>query len=117
MKKKLAFLSLALSTSVFVNSKVFANEFEPIHPQVDKSLISGCQKVWTGTVARTRIYNQPNTTGNKVYAYIGSGSNNDYIGWTDNTDMIKVLFKTINSSKLTGYTNSSCKIEWIDYKG
>lgn len=82
-----------------------------------QGLIAGCQKVWSGTVRRLRIYSQPGTTGEKVFAYTGTGSNSDYVGWTADQNVIKTLFASVNSGSLTGYTNSSCKLEWLDYRG
>ena len=77
---------------------------------------SGCEKVWSGKIGRLRIYDQPGSTGKKVFAYIDPGRNSDYVGWSDDPNMIKALFLTRdNGRSIQGYTNPQCKIEWIDY--
>jgi len=77
---------------------------------------TGCKKVWNGQIARLRIYDQPGSTGNKVFAYKTPGSNADYVGYSDDSNVIKALFLARdNQNSITGYTNEYCKIEWIDY--
>ena len=77
---------------------------------------SGCEKVWKGVVARLRIYDQPASTGKKVFAYISPGHNKNYVGYTDDPNMIQALFLARdNDVNIQGYTNSRCRIEWIDY--
>ena len=77
---------------------------------------SSCEKVWKGSVARLRVYDQPATTGKKVFAYLSPGSNSNYVGYSDDPNMIKALFLARdNGNGIQGYTNSKCRIEWIDY--
>ena len=81
-----------------------------------KSKSSGCEKVWTGTIARLRIYDQPASTGNKVFVYLAPGSNSNYVGYTADANVIKALFLARdNGNTVTGYTNNQCRIEWLDY--
>ena len=75
-----------------------------------------CEKVWNGVIARLRIYDQPGSTGKKVFAFVSPGSNYDYVGYTDDANMIQALFLArTNKNPLMGYTNSKCRIEWIDF--
>ncbi|NTW64649.1 MAG: hypothetical protein HGA46_11400 [Chlorobiaceae bacterium] len=84
-------------------------------PELKVSL-PGCEKVWSGVIARLRIYDQPATTGKKVFAYVSPGDNKDYIGYTDDPNMIHALFLARdNANNIQGYTNAKCRIEWIDY--
>ena len=84
-------------------------------PQI-KASSSGCAKVWNGSIARLRIYDQPGSTGQRVFAYVAPGRNSNYIGNTDDPTMIKALFLARdNGNSLQGYTNAQCRIEWIDY--
>jgi hypothetical protein len=77
---------------------------------------TGCEKVWKGSVARLRIYDQPATTGKKVFAYLSPGNNSNYVGYSDDPNMIKALFLARdNGNEIQGYTNSKCRIELIDY--
>ncbi len=81
-----------------------------------KATAASCQKVWTGVVARLRIYDQPASTGKKVFVYTSPGSNSNYVGYSDDSNLIQALFLARdNGNTIQGYTNSSCKIEWIDY--
>ena len=81
-----------------------------------KGTSSRCQKVWSGTIARLRVYDQPGTTGKKVFAYKSPGHNKDYVGYSDDPNMIKALFLARdNGNAIQGYTNVKCKIEWLDY--
>ncbi|HEV7859080.1 MAG TPA: hypothetical protein VGO91_10730 [Pyrinomonadaceae bacterium] len=77
---------------------------------------TGCNKVWSGSIGRLRIYDQPDSTGKKVFAYVAPGSNSDYIGYSDDPNVINALFLARdNARSITGYTNANCKIEWLDY--
>ena len=81
-----------------------------------KARSTGCEKVWNGVIARLRVYDQPGSTGKKVFAYVAPGNNKNYIGYTDDPTMIKALFLARNNENtIQGYTNSSCRIEWLDY--
>lgn len=84
-------------------------------PEISASA-RGCEKVWKGTIARLRIYDQPASTGKKVFAYLSPGNNTNYVGCSDDPNMIKALFLARdNGNSIQGYTNSKCRIEWIDY--
>ena len=73
-------------------------------------------KAWTGKIARLRVFDQPTGNGRKVLAYISPGNNSDYIGESDDPNVIHVLFLARgNARPIQGYTNNSGKIEWLDY--
>ena len=77
---------------------------------------SGCEKVWNGSIGRLRVYDQPGSTGKKVFAYVAPGHNANYVGWSDDPNVIHALFLARdNGQSLTGYTNANCRIEWLDY--
>jgi hypothetical protein len=77
---------------------------------------TGCEKVWSGSIGRLRVYDQPASTGKKVFAYIAPGANSNYVGYSDDQNVIKALFLARDNGRvITGYTNASCKIEWLDY--
>ena len=81
-----------------------------------QAMSSGCQKVWSGTIARLRIYDQPGSTGKKVFAYVAPGGNVNYVGYSDDRNVIHALFLARDNGRaVMGYTNDSCKIEWLDY--
>ena len=81
-----------------------------------KATAASCEKVWRGIVARLRIYDQPASTGKKVFVYTSPGSNSNYVGYSDDPNVIQALFLARdNENTIQGYTNSSCKIEWVDY--
>jgi len=77
---------------------------------------TGCEKVWSGTIARLRIYDQPGSTGKKVFAYVSPGANTNYVGYSEDPNMIEALFRARdNGNAVQGYTNAQCRIEWMDY--
>ena len=77
---------------------------------------SGCEKVWSGSIGRLRVYDQPASTGKKVFAYKSPGTNADYVGYSDDPNVVHALFLARDNGRaITGYTNASCKIEWLDY--
>ena len=77
---------------------------------------AGCQRVWTGSIARLRVYDQPASTGKKVFAYTAPGHNANYVGYSDDPNVVHALFLARdNGRSITGYTNASCRIEWLDY--
>ncbi len=81
-----------------------------------KSISSGKAKVWNGKIGRLRIYDQPESTGKKVFAYKAPGENGNYVGYSDDPDIIQALFSARDNGKaISGYTNNQCRIEWIDY--
>lgn len=81
-----------------------------------KATKAGCQKVWSGSIARLRIYDQPGSTGNKVFAYVAPGHNTNYVGYSEDPNMIEALFRARdNGNAVQGYTNAQCRIEWMDY--
>jgi hypothetical protein len=76
---------------------------------------AGCEKSWNGSIKRLRVYDQPGT-GKKVFAYKAPGNNADYIGYSDDPNVIQALFLARDNGRtLQGYTNASCRIEWLDY--
>lgn len=77
---------------------------------------STCGQVWSGSIARLRIYNQPASTGKRVFAYRTPGYNTDYVGNSDDPNVVNALFLARDNGRvITGYTNTSCTIEWLDY--
>ncbi len=81
-----------------------------------KAFAVGCEKVWHGNIGRLRIYDQPASTGKKVFVYLAPGANSDYVGYTDDPNMIKAVFLARDNGRgVQGYTNASCRIEWMDY--
>ena len=85
-------------------------------PESHAASRGGCEKVWSGSIARLRIYDQPGSTGKVVFAYVAPGGAANYVGFSDDPNMIHALFLARdNGRSITGFTNASCKIEWIDY--
>lgn len=75
-----------------------------------------CNSVWTGKIERLRVYNQGSNK--NVFAYIAPGNNDSYVGSTNNPNMITALFQNRdnqNGTQIQGYSDSDCKIQWIDY--
>lgn len=78
--------------------------------------VSSCQKSWHSTIGRLRVYDQPGTVGKKVFVYVAPGKESNYVGYTDDPTMIKALFLARdNGNPVIGYTNASCRIEFLDY--
>lgn len=99
MKKFVIFATLAAAITV---------------PQVQAA--GYCNSTWTGKIERLRIYNQGSNK--NVFAYITPGNNDSYVGSTNNANMIDALFQNrndTNGTQIQGYTDSDCKIQWIDY--
>lgn len=83
-----------------------------------RHLESVANSVWRGVIKRLRIYNQPETTGNKVFAYLDPGHNANYIGHSADPNVIHALFLACDNGRpVMGYTNSKFEIEWMDYGG
>lgn len=81
-----------------------------------ESTSSGCEQVWSGSVGRLRVYDQPGSTGKKVFVYLEPGTNDDYVGWSDDPNMIEALFRARDGgAAVQGFTNERCRIEWMDY--
>jgi hypothetical protein len=101
--------------------KAAAKDFEINRPSSKeypalKSINAGKEKVWSGEIGRLRIYDQPGSTGKKVFAYTAPGSNSDYVGYSDDPNMIHALFAARdNGESVMGYTNEQHRIEWMDY--
>lgn len=56
------------------------------------------------------------STGKKVFAYLAPGGNVNYVGYSDDRNVIHALFLARDNGRaVMGYTNSSCRIEWLDY--
>jgi len=68
--------------------------------------------VWTGSIARLRIYASTRT----VFAYRAPGGNADAVGITNDSNTIHALFLAReNGRSITGYTDDTGKIGWLDY--
>jgi hypothetical protein len=65
-----------------------------------------------GTIARLRIYRSSGT----VIAYKAPGHNADAVGDADDPNIIRALFLARDNGRpITGYTDSSGHIGWLDY--
>ena len=73
-----------------------------------------CNQVWKGEVERVRVQEQ--ASGETVMRlYIYPGNNADYAGYTESSFMFDALTKAQDKSiTVQGYTDSSCKIKWVD---
>jgi len=101
----------APKTQIDTSVVALAKEFPGLSP-----VSSGCEKVWSGSIGRLRIYDQPGSTGKKVFAYVTPGGNVNYVGYSDDRNVIHALFLARDNGRaVMGYTNSSCRIEWLDY--
>lgn len=75
-----------------------------------------CGQVWHGTVERVRVQEQADNSV-VVRVYIYPGNNADYVGYTTSNLMVDQLIKSKdNLHEITGYTDTSCKIKWMDYQ-
>lgn len=89
---------------------------EPVVQAYFASSVAG--KVWSGRIKRLRIYNQPDSTGNRVFAYLDPGHNENYVGNSMDPNMIRALFSACdNGRSVTGCSNEEFTIEWLDYWG
>lgn len=71
--------------------------------------------VWSGSIARLRIYDSQTSTGT-VFAYKAPGNNADGVGTTTDPNVIKALFRARDNGRtVMGYTNASNRIVWLDY--
>lgn len=71
--------------------------------------------VWTGSIGRLRVYDTQTSTGN-VFAYKSPGHNSDLVGNSTDADIIKALFLARdNGGSVTGATDGSGRITWLDY--
>jgi hypothetical protein len=74
--------------------------------------LASLDAVWTGSIARLRIYHSVGT----VIAYKAPGHNSDAVGDTDDPTIIHALFiARDNGRSITGYTDSNGHINWLDY--
>ena len=75
-----------------------------------------CNQVWSGTVERLRVQEQ--ASGETVMRlYVHPGNNADYAGYVTSEFMADVLMKAKDKDvEVTGYTDSQCKIKWVDYR-
>ncbi len=68
--------------------------------------------VWSGGIARLRIYASDGT----VIAYKAPGHNSDAVGDTDDPNIIQALFLSRDNGRpVMGYTDSHSRIGWLDY--
>ena len=71
--------------------------------------------VWTGSIARLRVYDKLTSTGN-VFAYKSPGHNSDLVGVSTDADIIRALFLARdNGRSITGATDGAGRITWLDY--
>jgi hypothetical protein len=71
--------------------------------------------VWSGSIARLRIYDTQTSTGN-VFAYKTPGNNSDLVGTTTDPSTIDALFRARDNGRtITGFTNAANRIVWLDY--
>lgn len=75
-----------------------------------------CNQVWKGEVERVRVQEQASgETVMRLYLY--PGNNADYAGFTESSFMFDALTKAQDEKiQVTGYTDSSCKIKWVDIR-
>ena len=75
-----------------------------------------CNQVWTGSVERIRV--QENINGETVMRlYLYPGNNAEYAVYTSSQFMADTLLKGKESgTEITGYTDESCKIKWVDFQ-
>ena len=77
---------------------------------------AGCEKVWQGSIGRLRIYDQPGSTGRRVFAYLSPGNNADYVGNSQDPNVINALFLARdNGRSVQGFKNVQCRIECVEY--
>jgi hypothetical protein len=89
---------------------------KPSQKEFPLGINAGCEKVWNGSIGRLRVYDQPGSTGKKVFAYLEPGANANYVGWSDDKNVVRALFLARDNSRgIMGYTNENCRIEWLDY--
>lgn len=71
--------------------------------------------VWTGKITRLRVYDNQTSNG-KVFAYKAPGNNADYVGNSDDPNIVNALFLARgNGRTITGYTDANHRIGWLDY--
>jgi hypothetical protein len=75
-------------------------------------------KVWSGRIKRLRVYDQPDSTGKRVFAYLDPGANENYVGNSQDPNVIRALFSACDNGRVvSGYTNTEFTVEWLDYGG
>jgi hypothetical protein len=71
--------------------------------------------VWSGKITRLRVYDKQTSNG-KVFAYKAPGTNTDYVGNSDDPNIVNALFLARNNGRsITGYTDANNRIGWLDY--
>ncbi|HXI61364.1 MAG TPA: hypothetical protein VNF70_01590 [Pyrinomonadaceae bacterium] len=81
-------------------------------PKSNQESLTG---VWSGSIARLRVYDTQTSTGN-VMAYKAPGTNSDGVGSTTDSNIIKALFLARDNGRtITGFTNPANRIVWLDY--
>lgn len=74
--------------------------------------------VFKGIIKRLRVYDQPETTGNKVFVYLAPGTQKNYVGNSSDPNVIHALFLACDNGRaVQGFANEKFIIEWIDYAG
>ena len=87
-------------------------QIKPPRPGPGGEIFAGPTGVWFGSIARLRLYvSQPGL----VYAFKAPGTNDDFIGTTDDPDIIRALFLARDNGRpIDGYTENN-SIVWLDY--
>ena len=82
----------------------------------DSQAANLCNQVFSGNIERIRT--QVQASGETVMrVYLHPGNNADYAGYVTSDMMAKVLMAAKNKDvAITGYSDSSCKITWVDYR-
>jgi hypothetical protein len=71
--------------------------------------------VWTGKITRLRVYDKQTSNG-KVFAYKAPGNNADYVGHSDDPNIVHALFLARDNGRtIMGYTDANFRINWLDY--
>lgn len=71
-------------------------------------------KIWSGVIARVRVYDD--THGKRIFVFLSPGNNANYIGYTNDANMIKVILQAhLHKQVLSGYSTDQYKILWMDY--
>src|SRR5262249_16648640 len=69
--------------------------------------------VWSGSIGRLRLYR---SNPGLVYAFKSPGTNDNFIGTTDDPDMVRALFLARDNGRtIWGYSDDNQGIVWLDY--
>ena len=105
-----------MANKAAVSKSGISKTLKPSQKELPSGINAGCEKVWSGSIGRLRVYDQPGSTGKKVFAYVEPGANANYVGWSDDRNVVHALFLARDNGRgIMGYTNDACRIEWLDY--